>query len=202
MTLHIGIDFDGVICNFHAGVCEVISRDFGVEVKETDITSWDMGAVLDPLIGRSWWSWMEDHAKLWGEKFKPVTGALGSIERLRQQGHTLEIVTSKPQWAEAAFWKWMGKYEPSVQRVTIVDNAESKADVTDADVLIDDHVVNVTEFARAGGIALLFERPHNKDIKVDGDLEIWRVDGWQQVMRSITMIGMEETWAATPDSSA
>lgn len=189
--LHIALDFDDVICDFVGGVCETISRDFDVDVRPEHITDWNFGQFLDEHLGRDWWSWMRDHADLWGEKFRPVPGALGGIEELRRQGHHLEIVTSKPAWAEAATWRWMGKYHPSVHQVTIVGlgsdhKSPPKSEMTVADVLVDDRWENCLDFLDDGRQAVLMTRAHNlsRDAGASG---LIRAQDWSDVLRALEL---------------
>ena len=180
---HVALDLDDVVLDFVGGVCEVITRDFGVEVCREDITNWNFGQFVDHIIGRPWFEWLEDHSELWGDKFRPLTGAIGGIEKLRRAGHYLEIVTAKPGWAEDATWDWLAKYKPRVHRLTIVplDHISNKHEVTDADVLVDDKFENCEEWAKDGRPALLFSQPHNADHEFMPD-GVTRVRNWRGVL--------------------
>src|SRR3972149_669120 len=105
--LWIAFDLDDCVLDFVAGILETVNRDFGSDVQPKDITDWEFGQFIDDIIGMPWFAWLETHASLWGDKFKPVPGALGGIEKLRRAGHYIEIVTAKPTWAEDALWTWM-----------------------------------------------------------------------------------------------
>jgi 5'(3')-deoxyribonucleotidase len=157
---HIAIDLDDVVLDFMGGVRHAISNEFGIDLAAEDIDKWDIKDVLDPIIGRSWWSWLRDREWLWAN-FPTMPGAIGGIEKLRSQGHYLEIVTSKPRWAEHNTWKWLGKWRPSVQRVTIVGATDRKVDFTDAQILIDDKPENIEDFLAENRQGILFKRPHN-----------------------------------------
>src|SRR6185436_18955262 len=135
--LHVALDLDDVVLDFVGGVCEVVSRDFGIAVVREDIVNWNFGQFIDHIIGRPWFEWLEDHSELWGDKFRPIVGAIGGIEKLRRDGHYLEIVTSKPGWAEDATWDWLAKYKPRVHRLTIVPlDGGLKHEISDADLLV------------------------------------------------------------------
>jgi 5'(3')-deoxyribonucleotidase len=181
--LHVALDLDDVVLDFVGGVCETVTRDFKVKVTREDITNWNFGQFIDDIIGRPWFEWLEDHAWLWGQKFKPVEGALGGIEKLRRAGHYVEIVTAKPEWAEDATWDWLAKYKPRVHRLTIVPlNGGKKTELTDADVLVDDKWENCLEWVKDGRPSLLFSQPHNAsygDATPDG---MTRVKDWLSVL--------------------
>jgi len=118
--LHIALDLDDVVLDFVAGILDTVNRDYDANVQPSEITDWNFGQFIDEIIGKPWFEWLEEHAWLWGEKFKPVPGAIGGIEKLRRAGHYIEIVTAKPEWAEDATWLWLAKYKPRVHRLTIV----------------------------------------------------------------------------------
>lgn len=180
---HIALDLDDVVLDFVAGVLETVNRDFGSDLTPEDIQSWNFGQYIDPIIGVPWFEWLEGHASLWGEKFRPVKGALGGIEKLRRDGHYIEIVTAKPAWAEDALWTWMAKYKPRPHRLTIVpvDHIQNKHLVTDADVLVDDKYENCAEWSEDGRPALLFNRPHNAHYGLP-PAGVTRVNDWRGVL--------------------
>lgn len=174
---HLALDLDDVILDFTGGLRTSVQVEYDVAVPE--FTDWDIAAVLNPIIGYSWWKWMKNRDWLW-KTFPAVPGAIGSINILREQGYYLEIVTSKPQWAEASVWQWLGRWRPAVHRVTIVDQ-ESKADVTEAHILVDDKPQNCQEWAASGRPAVLFSRSHNRSMKVERHDLIYRADSWADV---------------------
>lgn len=201
--MHIASDSDDVIVDFIGGVCGAVSRDFGVPVTSEDITSWDMGAVLDPILGEPWWEWMRRHAWLWGEKFTPVPGALGALEQLRRDGHWVEVITNKPDWAEAEVWKWYGRYKPPVQQVTVIPYtqdgvARPKHDVTDAVLLIDDRPEACADWvaSRADRTAFLFSQPHNYSAPTSAAQRhltgrVVRAADWHDVLRLVSVLEEE-----------
>lgn len=176
MKRHIAIDLDDVILDFVGGIRRWIKTEYDVEIPEESITDFNLRPFLDPIIGKNWWTALRERDWLW-PNFEAVPGAIGALERLRNEGHYLEIVTSKPRWAEYATWKWLGKWRPPVQRVTIVGPKDKKADFSDADVLIDDKVQNVVEWEESGRPAILFTRTHN--VKAEAAI---RASGWREVL--------------------
>ena len=125
---------------------------------------------------------MRDRSWIWAH-FNAVDGAIGTIDRLRREGHYLELVTSKPEWAEHNVYRWLGKWRPAFQRVTITGPEDVKADFTEADVLIDDKFENCRDFVKDGRYALLFDRPHNRSVVAEGN--IIRVHDWHSVLSQI-----------------
>ena len=160
--IHIAIDMDDVLVDFVGGLVTAVATEYDVHItrEQLEECGWDLYPLLDPIIGRSWWSWLRDREWLWAS-FPAVPGAIGGIETLRQQGHYLELVTSKPEWAEHNVWKWLGKWRPAFNQVTIVGPDENKAIHTFADILIDDKPENCLNFIETKRDAILFAAPHN-----------------------------------------
>lgn len=163
---HYAVDMDDVVVDFVGGLIDSMKKEHGatITMAQLEQTGWDLHPLLDPIIGYSWWTWLRQREHLWAN-FPAVDGAIGGIEQLRRQGHFLELVTAKPEWAEHNVWKWLGKWRPAFQRVTIVDTKACKADATSADLLIDDKPGNCQHFLDQGRGAILFARPHNRDAR-------------------------------------
>lgn len=190
--MRLAIDMDDVMCGFVEGVCDTVSREFDTLVDPASVISWEFSKFLDNVIGYSWWEWLEQHAWLWGEKFKPVPGAIGGVDTLRRAGHTLELLTSKPDWAEDQVFVWLARYKPRFHKVTIVPveglgKGRSKVHYTDAELLVDDKTENCLEFVQAGRDALLFAMPHNATAQMPGGPGVFltRVNGWHEVVEEI-----------------
>ena len=63
MSLTIAVDFDDVMVNFMEGVLEVVERDFGATIPIEEIDTWaDWHPLVNDIIGRDWWAWLEEHA--------------------------------------------------------------------------------------------------------------------------------------------
>lgn len=172
--LHVGVDLDDVVLNFCGGLVTSVNLETGSNLRLDDINQWDLHQILDPLLGQSFWTWLREKEWIWAT-FPAIPGAMKGLDDLRRQGHYLELVTSKPEWAEHNVWKWLGKWRPPFQRVTIVGAEDKKRDFTDADVLVDDKPENLREFVP--GQSILFDRPHNQ--KARG---LTRAKDWAQVV--------------------
>lgn len=195
--LHLAIDLDDVVVNFMPGVMASFELEFG-EHPEYDGRPWGTDAENFAKHERflaagysSWWEWLHDREWLWAN-FGAVPGAIGGIQTLRAQGHYLEAVTSKPSWAEHNVWKWLGKWRPAFNRVTIVNKTTRKVDVTAADVMVDDKLHNVQEFLDAGRQGILFDRSRLA-YRADGTALTGRVAWhWDHVLEHIGEIANDE----------
>ena len=194
--MHIAVDADDVVVDFIGGMLAAVKKEHGVVIDPSAITEWNLHPVLDPILGQSFWKWLREKEWLWAN-FPAVDGAIGAIDALRRDGHYLELVTSKPEWAEHNVWKFLGKWRPAFHRVTITKLGDSKADFTNADVLIDDKPQNCLDFRNDGRQAILFNSPHNHSFP-QADFDILRANDWKAVLYIIKEYG--PTWA-TRDST-
>ena len=179
----VAVDLDDVVLDFVGGLCEAVHTEYGVMVPQEAITDFNLKPFLDPIIGRSWWSWMRDRDWLWSH-FPAVPGAIGTLDRLRREGFYLELVTSKPEWAEHNVLRWLGKWRPPFNQVTIVGPKDRKVDFTDAFVLVDDKLDNLVEFSAEGRFGILFTRPHNTKYELLPP-RVVRADDWLGVYNEL-----------------
>lgn len=192
--MKVAIDLDDVCLDFFGAITDAVNMEYGTQLTAADYKEWDLHKIIDPIIGKSWWNWWRSRDWLWA-RAQAVPGAIGGIQKLRDGGHYVELVTSKPRWAEAQTWQWLGKWRLPVQRVTITDDSITKASVTDADVLVDDKLQNVEEWAATGRHAILFTRPHNRRLKPESIL-VTRVFSWREIVEQIeawSILGQQHT---------
>jgi len=178
---------DDVVVDFVGGIINAANIEHDAKIRREDIREWDLSKVLNPIIGGPWWEWMKREEWLWAN-FGVIPGAIGGIARLRKQGHYIELVTSKPEWAEHNVWKWLGKWRPAIQAVTIVTPKANKAHATEAEWLIDDKPENCIDFLHDGRSAMLFSQPHNAHVTIHKTLgtKYHRVNGWNEIVTHFT----------------
>jgi 5'(3')-deoxyribonucleotidase len=189
---HIAVDMDDVVVDFVGGLITAVKTEYDVDITHEQLaaTGWDLHPLLDPIIGYSWWTWLREREWLWAN-FPVINGAIGGLNKLRRQGHYLELVTSKPTWAEHNVWKWLGKWRPPFNAVTIVGADDRKVDFTNAEILIDDKPSNLQEFLDQSRHAVLFARPHNGTAvlsEVFRPGRCFRANNWREVIQRVNTI--------------
>jgi len=177
----IALDFDDVICAFGLGIRDAVEHEFGVRVEP--FKEWNITEVLNPIVGEDWFGgWLRERPQRWVD-FPAIDGAIGGIKQLRRDGHYIEVVTAKPEWAEFVIWEWFGKHRPPVNRVTIVDVGVPKTEASDAELLVDDAPDNVATWLRDGRDAILFSQSHNIHEEVNAP----RVANWRELVELVRM---------------
>lgn len=189
-TLQVAIDLDDVTVDFFQGVIDSMYREFDVLILKEDVVTWDDNPVKlfdwKSWGYKSWWDWMRQRDWLWAT-FPAVPGAIGGIHRIRAAGHYVECVTSKPSWAEPMVQKWLGKWRPDFNRVTIVDLDHPKHEVSPADILVDDKPDNILGWVASADdrLGILYDQPWNRDMEM-GERMV-RARSWQEVVESIDL---------------
>ena len=187
--MKIALDLDDVILDFSGVLLRCVQKEYGVDLTaQFEERYWDLHAILDPVVGESWWKWWRARDWLWATS-DAVDGAIGAIRTLRKDGHYLEILTAKPEWAEPQTWRWLGKWRPPVHAVRFVGMDEKKSDCSDCDVLVDDKPENITDWQasrpRLERTGVLFDRPHNR--KTEG---LIRAANWTEVLNIIQFLAV------------
>lgn len=188
--LHIAVDMDDVLVDFVPAVLHGINRDFGTKVSLGDVTSWDMdeGALADVNFGhgRGWMDWLKDNRDVW-RYADLMPGAFSGLHRLRNAGHTLEILTCKPAWAEYIVWMFMVYYDIPPQKVTILPPDGHKERHSEADILIDDALHHVLPWSDTCRPAILFDRPWNRHHKGGLPGRVVRANGWAGILETLNV---------------
>lgn len=192
MALHVAVDADDVLVSFWPKVIETFNREFGEDVRLDEPGSWDDNKIKTSRHfgeGRryqSWWDWWRDRHWLWAT-CDAVPGAIGGLAQLQADGHYVEILTSKPEWARREMTSWLAKWHPSFDRLTLVPMGEPKHAHSDADVLVDDKPANVFDWTGTGRHAVLFERPWLKP-PLQGPRELHTASSWDRVLSVIDVL--------------
>lgn len=178
--MNIAVDADDVIWEFARHICECWETEYAEHIDYESLAWEDL---LNGSRGPTW-KWLRSRDWLW-TKMPVVPGAIGGLQRLRQEGHHLEILTKKPDWAEWTVWALCGKWRPPVSRLTVVPSAARKVDYSDADLLIDDSIHNVVEWESDGRGAIVFDRPWNREHGAD---DLYRVRNWSEVACMVKVV--------------
>lgn len=191
--MNLAIDLDGCVVDW----CNNL-RDY---LATKDIIVPDGGDHNDPNCT---WTFYKDQWGLTGEEFfahcdqaadegflfkkaNAFPGALESLERLHQKGHTINIVTNRNFGTRSIHntIDWLQDNNVHYDSITFASNKT----IADCDLFIDDYEHNFDELFQAGKPCCLFDRPWNRHV----DARDWRVSSWEDFE------GMVENFAAWKD---
>lgn len=188
--------------DFWSRVIECYNTEFGEDLEHEVQNDWGDNPIKQSdhfgpdQAYEDWWAWWRDRHWLWAT-CDAIPGAIGGLSKLRADGHYVEIVTHKPEWARREMTSWLSKWHPQFDRLTLVPNQQSKAGVTRARVLVDDKPQNVQEWNVSQRPAVLFTRPWNEDVYTSpprmadtygGRGLTFRADDWTDVLDLIARL--------------
>lgn len=163
--MKVAFDYDDVLVDFVGCWVRSVNELMGKDLKREDLRldGWDMATHASEIVGMNWLDeWLKEHIEYWYEA-ETTPGALATLKRLHEKGHSIEIVTNKPNWAKPVVWNWCQTHNPAVDKVTIA-NHFAKHEISDADILIDDRpsTLHAWNNSRPGRLGVLFARSQNK----------------------------------------
>lgn len=179
MSLTLGIDLDGVVCDFGGKANQWLADQ--LDALPIPIDRWDWykgyGDEAGPLWEQLW------DAQVPGGFFltvDEVPGACDALDDLRRSGHTLVFCTARPMCAASDTEAWLEMHGFAGHHLFVT--ADSKAKVhMGVDLLFDDKADTIIRHRAAGKNAVLFKQPWNRDHWH----QVPSVSGWHEVIHLV-----------------
>lgn len=181
--MNLGIDLDGVVCDFASAANQFLADNLRVEPIAIDRWDWykGYGPDVEPV-----WKYLWDHAVPHGffRCIEPVYGAHRGLIELRERGHVIVFCTARPMAAAVDTEAWLKDFGFGDCPVFVTASAEAKRHLG-VDVLLDDRPDTVQAYAETGKRSVLYRQPWNR--------EAWRlstgVRSWQQFVGLVEAMG-------------
>ena len=117
-------------------------------------------------------------------KALPFNGAKETLSSLREAGHKIFFITSRPKENKQLTIKWLEKHNITFDELNVIGHDEEKGvygDKLDLDMFVDDlekHLVSMFKHKKkwCKGL-LLFSRPWNTE-----NVRFNRVNGWKEII--------------------
>lgn len=161
------IDQDDVLAEYIEGVTMAYNKKYNTNIQPEACTSWNLynvfGKEVDTVM----------HECDLFRNLRPVDHAVEVFERLYNSGlFEMYIVTAANPNCVPAKYEWIRKHLPFFpeDRVMVCQRKY----MIKGDFLLDDGMHNIEAFAKAGGVPIIFDRPHNKD----AGSEYYRIKDW------------------------
>ena len=174
--LALGIDLDGVVCDFASAANEWVAAQMGVTPIKTDRWDWYLGygEGVEEVWGRLWAEAVPDGLFL---ACNPIDGALDALDDLWSGGYTLVFCTARPMSAAVDTEAWLKMHGFGTCPLFVTADSRSKRHLG-VDLLIDDKPETIGRHRADGRQAVLFKQPWNRDY--------WHklpsVSGWSEVV--------------------
>ncbi|WP_302083080.1 5' nucleotidase, NT5C type [Salinibaculum rarum] len=153
--VHIGLDFDGVLCDIHGYATKHIQENHAPDFTRNDI-EWD-GSIpnTDLTMGDIMWEFAGDPDVL--TETNPVPGAIKHANWLANHPFADPIiVTHRPPEIHDNIEKWLARHGfPDIELPSNIPDNKTNAD-TSFDVLIDDYHKHVLDAVNDGSHGIHF----------------------------------------------
>jgi uncharacterized protein len=170
--LRLGIDLDGVVCDFNAGWMDLHRAEFGSDLNPEMVVTWnnlhELGGFAD--MG-AFWRWAQEKADRPSifRHLEPYPNAIETMHWLRAQGHSIVIVTAKPRWAVADTLRWIADHDVPTDEIHI----RFRKYRVECDVYLDDSPIVLPELVkhRPSASVCRMIRPWNEPVAGADDVE-------------------------------
>lgn len=179
--LNIGLDFSGVIADCEGLKREIVRRFFGKDVLRVKKDLVDKG-----LMTFDQYLTVKQKAactREMGYRTKPVENVHTYLEILKNEGHSLKVVTSRYDISSWIAKEWMHLNCINIPIVS-VGKGNDKADACRGlDVFVDDDVEKLEKLVGVVPNRFLFSWDYNKNVHLDGLAK--RVNSWKDLYENI-----------------
>lgn len=180
MPLLIALDLDEVVCDLLPEWLRRYNLAYGDALTPESVTSWDISRCVKPVCGMKIYDVLAEPDLYAG--VSPIPGALEGVRALRAAGHRVVFATSADAVSYPQKIAWLVGHG-----FTTLRHGRTPQDVicapdkslVRADILIDDHAVNLHGFT---GFKVLVDRPHNRSVSVPGAI---RARGWTEILTAV-----------------
>lgn len=185
--MRIAVDIDGVLADQVSLILSDFNRKYGYSYSKEDIIKWDS------CIGYSRID-LEIEKSLLNPEYvlsMPIVEYAYDAMSELSKNYTIIIATSRPRATEKETLKWL-----SINfNFNEFENTRDKGKkFLNADILIDDNLTNLQEFATNSGIGILLEQPWNKDYSEIIDLvnchKVYCCGSWIEILNIIESINL------------
>jgi uncharacterized HAD superfamily protein len=173
-SLRLGIDLDGVVCDFNAGWMDLHKAEFGSELVPEMVVTWDnlheLGGFKDMNAFWRWAQGNEDRPSIF-RHLQPFPRAVETLHMLRDAGHKIVIVTAKPRWAITDTLRWIADHDLPTEEIHI----RYRKHTVPCDVYLDDSPLVLPELLRHRPEAAVCRmiRPWNVPLEGATDIVDW-----------------------------
>jgi len=173
--MRLGIDLDGVVCDFNAGWMELHQAEFGTELRPEMVVGWnslhELGGFADM---EAFWNWArgnDDRPSIF-RHLQPFDDAVETLHALRDAGHRIVILTAKPRWAISDTLRWIADHDLPAEEIHI----RYRKHAVGCDVYLDDSPIVLPELLRHRPRATVCRmvRPWNQPLPGATDIGDWR----------------------------
>lgn len=179
--MRLGIDIDGVVLDFVSAFCTICRERHGYPIRYEDIIRHDLGQVLG-LPKRRLEALIRE--TLESNLIRPYPGAVEELRRLREQGHVIELVTSRPESLRERTETVLRQNRVPYDKLVFASFLKKVVEAEHLDLFVEDSLAEALELADNGIPVLIYEHPWNRrSLNVEGRL--CYVKDWTELVRAV-----------------
>lgn len=189
--MRIAVDVDGVLADQVPHLSQWVKGKYGISIKKSDVKLWDQ-----PIGDTDFLQEIEE-ALLDANFVLSMPVVRGARQALEEMGslHCVIVATSRPIEANEATVEWLKR--KALRFHKFVNTRREGKSTLAADVLIDDHLENVKDFALTKRVAILLSQPWNSNHdSIQGLVRrgaIVCARNWNKVVEIIERLDQEKT---------
>jgi len=187
----IAIDIDAVLADFLSKFLEYRNKVYQTNFKRNDFYTYVWAEVFKESKEEMYAILSDFFESGYVNQIALISGAKKGIEELKKQGHTIDIVTSRPRFIKDLTLGWLKKNFGDSFKMVYFSNqpaygsfGSTKGEICHqikADLFIDDQLVYCKECIKENIKVFLFNNPWNKNIEIPK--EITRVFSWAEIIK-------------------
>lgn len=190
----IALDADEILSAFIDRFLIFHNKNFGTRVKKEEVLSFELGQLLE-ITENEVENRIEEFFKIGDARdIKLIDGAKDGVEALLGMDHEIHVITARPlilkdetlRWLDEHFYnKFKGihfAFNPYVKESRQKTKAEICREIN-AEIMVEDHIVNAVECAKVGIKVLLMDTPWNQIKNLPDGLV--RVKSWGDILREV-----------------
>ena len=172
MMLRLGIDLDGVVADFNTGWMTRYNAEYGTNLMPDQVTDWGAMIPLTHFASTDeFWRWARNGDGPGLFRYLPVLPGASSALRRLSKHHQIVIITTKPRWANAETFSWIGDNAIPTREVHII----GRKWLVDCDIYLDDGPHNLEGLIghHPNRVVCRFIQPWNHPISGVVDIDGW-----------------------------
>ena len=172
------LDLDDTMGDLLTPWLEMYNKGWGDNLQRKDITDWNVGKFAKPECGNRIYQFLEPTVtgySLWND-MKPLDGAVEALGVLSEKMEIFVVSSVTGNYRICEYKdRWLRKYFPFLDPKKFYFVSDKSG--VYGDFFVDDNYKNFKGF---NGMKILFDCPHNANIKVADGINV-RVHNWDEL---------------------
>jgi uncharacterized protein len=178
--MKLGFDIDGVIANFSEILIQTIKKNYGLTLREQDITSFSLSAVLGITKAEE----IQLVTDILHRDLPIYPGAKETLEKLSREGHCIYLLTGRYSHLRELTQTWLKEKDVPYNELHLLEMGKKyQVNISGLDVIVEDSLEEALEWTNKVKTVLLYDHPYNQTLNVKNLTK--RVYNWNEIYQEI-----------------